>query len=350
MFFADRYCLRCGGANTSEAGVCFACGFSLRITVPLLQEATIDGRDLLHQRYRILSQVGKGGFSAVYRAVDTQYGDHTVAIKAITLGGLRPQEVIEATEAFNREMAVLSGLKHPNLPRIYHHFSDSECWYLVMDFIEGITLEEHLEAMPESRLATAEVLEIGLLLCNVLEYLHSRQPAVIFRDLKPANVMLRPDGSIALIDFGIARYFKPGQAKDTIPFGSPGYAAPEQYGKVQTTPRTDIYGLGALLHHLLSGDDPSQTPFRFGALQVDDGSELRDLEKLIMRMVQIDAAERPVNITIVKEELQSIARSWSMQHRRGLSARGGGGTHFQAAGANFAQSVLSVQSLQPSLQ
>jgi len=347
MFFADRYCLRCGGANAREAGVCFACGFSLRITIPLLQEATIDGRDLLHQRYRILSQVGKGGFSAVYRAADTQYGDHTVAIKAITLSGLRPQEVIEATEAFNREMAVLSSLKHPNLPRIYNHFSDSECWYLVMDFIEGITLEEHLEAMPESRLATAEVLEIGLLLCNVLEYLHSRQPAVIFRDLKPANVMLRSDGGIALIDFGIARYFKPGQAKDTIPFGSPGYAAPEQYGKVQTTPRTDIYGLGALLHHLLTGNDPSQTPFRFVALQVDDGPELCDLENLIKHMVQMDAAERPENITIVKEELQSIARSWSVQHRQGLPARGGRGTQFQAAGANFAQ---SVQSVQPSLQ
>jgi hypothetical protein len=349
MFFADRYCLRCGGANAREAGVCFACGFSLKITVPLLQEATIDGHDLLHQRYRILSQVGKGGFSAVYRAADTQYDEHTVAIKAITLSGLRPQEVIEATEAFNREMAVLSGLKHPNLPRIYNHFSDSECWYLVMDFIEGITLEEHLESMPESRLAISEVLEISLLLCNVLEYLHSRQPAVVFRDLKPANVILRPDGGIALIDFGIARYFKPGQAKDTIPFGSPGYAAPEQYGKVQTTPRTDIYGLGVLLHHLLTGDDPSQTPFRFVALRVDDEPELRDLEKLIMHMVQMDAAERPENITIVKEKLQGIARSWSVRHRRGLSARGVRGTHLQAAGANYAQSVQPVQPSQQAL-
>jgi serine/threonine protein kinase len=344
MFLADRYCLRCGAANAVEAGVCFACGFSLKITVPLQQEATINGYDLLHLRYRILSQVGKGGFSAVYKASDTQYGDHTVAIQAITLSGLRPQEVIEATEAFNREMTVLSGLKHPNLPRIYNHFSDSECWYLVMDFIEGITLEEHLEAMPESRLATGEVLEISLLLSNVLEYLHSRQPAVIFRDLKPANVMLRPDGGIALIDFGIARYFKPGQAKDTIPFGSPGYAAPEQYGKVQTTPRTDIYGLGALLHHLLTGDDPSQTPFRFVALQVEEEPELCDLEKLIMQMVQMDAAKRPENITIVKEELQRITRSWSLQQRRGLIAKGMRGTQHQAAGSAFAHS------LQPSLQ
>ena len=344
MIIADRYCLRCGAANPVDAGVCFACGLSLKITAPLLQKATMNSHQLLHQRYRILSQVGEGGFSAVYKAVDTLQDEHTVAIKAITLGGLRPQEVIEATEAFNREMTVLSGLKHPNLPRIYDHFSDSECWYLVMDFIEGITLEKHLETMPESRLATGEVLEIGIMLSVVLEYLHSRQPAIIFRDLKPANVILRPGAGIALIDFGIARHFKPGQAKDTIPFGSPGYAAPEQYGKAQTTPRSDIYGLGVLLHQLLTGDDPSQMPFRFASLQVEDQPELCDLEELIVQMVQMDAAKRPESITIVKEKLQRIAQSWSMQHWQGLPARGLRGAQPPVTAATVAQS------LQPPLQ
>ena len=301
------------------------------------------GHHLLHQRYHILSQVGKGGFSAVYKAVDTLYDDHTVAIKAITLSGLRPQAVIEATEAFNREMTLLSELKHPDLPRIYDHFSDSECWYLVMDFIEGITLEKHLEAVPTSRLAAGEVLEIGTMLSVVLEYLHSRQPAIIFRDLKPANIMLRPGGGIALIDFGIARHFKPGQAKDTIPFGSPGYAAPEQYGKAQTTPRSDIYGLGALLHQLFTGDDPSQTPFLFAALQVEDQPELKDLERLIMQMVQIDAAKRPESITLVKEELQRSAQSWSMQHWQGLPARGLSSA--QPQGAAMAQSQRTVDAM-----
>ena len=322
MFFSERYCISCGAVNPPEAGVCFACGLSLKITAPLLQEATINGQQLLQQRYRILSQVGKGGFSAVYQAQDTYFDDHLVAIKAITLSGLRPQEIIEATEAFNREITLLSGLKHPNLPRIYNHFSSSECWYLVMDYIEGITLEQRLETMPEARLPGGEVLEIGIMLSTVLEYLHSRQPVIIFRDLKPANVMLRSGGGIALIDFGIARHFKPGQARDTIPFGSPGYAAPEQYGKAQTTPQTDIYGLGALLHHLLTGDDPSQTPFRFASLPVEDQPVLRDLDKLIQQMVQVDAAKRPESITVVKEELQRIAQRWSMQHRRGLQAQG----------------------------
>jgi tRNA A-37 threonylcarbamoyl transferase component Bud32/ribosomal protein L40E len=322
MFFSDRYCISCGAVNPPEAEVCFACGLSLKITAPLLQEATINGQHLLQQRYRILSQVGKGGFSAVYQAQDTLFDDHLVAIKAITLSGLRPQEIIEATEAFNREITLLSGLKHPNLPRIYNHFSSSECWYLVMDYIEGITLENHLETMSETRLPSGEVLEIGIMLSTVLEYLHSRQPVIIFRDLKPANVILRSGGGIALIDFGIARHFKPGQARDTIPFGSPGYAAPEQYGKAQTTPQTDIYGLGALLHHLLTGDDPSQTPFRFASLHEEDQPVLCDLEKLIQQMVQMDAEKRPESITVVKEELQRIAQRWSTQHRRGLQAQG----------------------------
>src|SRR6266567_2611605 len=245
MISSERYCSSCGAANAQDAESCFACGLSLKITLPLpLEPISGNSQYLLQERYRILAQVGKGGFSAVYKAVDTLFNEHPVAIKAITLSGLKPQEVIEATEAFNREMMVLSGLKHPNLPRIYNHFSDTECWYLAMDFIEGSTLEKHLEKMLEARLPVGEALEIGLMLCSVLEYLHNRQPAIIFRDLKPANVMLRPDGRIALIDFGIARHFKPGQARDTMPFGSPGYAAPEQYGKAQATiPRSRRFAL-----------------------------------------------------------------------------------------------------------
>jgi serine/threonine protein kinase len=342
MFSSDRYCLSCGAVNPPEAKVCFACGLSLKITVPLLQEATIKGRYLLQQRYRILFQIGKGGFSAVYKAEDTLFGDHPIAIKAITLSGLRPQEVIEATEAFNREVTLLTGLKHPNLPQIYNHFSDTACWYLVMDFIEGKTLEEHLETMPEARLPTGEVLEIGLMLSSVLEYLHSRQPSIIFRDLKPSNVMLTPAGGIVLIDFGIARHFKPGQARDTIPFGSPGYAAPEQYGKAQTTPRTDIYGLGALLHQLLTGNDPSQTPFRFAPLQAQDQPALSELEQLIMQMVQMDATQRPESIIVVKEELQRITHAWSRQYWHGFQAEASPGIQRAA--------TASWQSPQPPLQ
>lgn len=322
MISTQHYCHSCGAVQPTKAVACFACGKSLKITVPL--SPVVPTQHLLHQRYRILAQLGTGGSSAVYKAEDTFANNRTVAIKAINLHGLRPQETIEATETFNREILLLSPLKHPNLPRVYENFSDNECWYLVMDFIEGVTLEKHLEDRlntSNGQLPIGETLELGLLLCTVLEYLHTRQPPIIFRDLKPANIILTPDGRIALIDFGIARHFKPGQAKDTIPFGSPGYAAPEQYGKAQTTPRTDIYSLGAMLHQLLTGDDPSLSPFHFAPLSSQNHSNLAEFETLIMQMVEIDANKRPENISIVKQELQRLADVWSLQQVHGIMAK-----------------------------
>lgn len=320
MSSATRYCSSCGAAYPAETVVCSSCGLSLKITAPLTPTHL-----LLQQRYRILAQLGKGGSSVVYKAEDTLLNNRLVAIKVISLRGLRSQEVIEATETFNREILLLSDLNHPNLPHVYSNFAEAESWYLVMDFIEGITLEKHLENMQDGRLSIGEVLEIGLLLCTVLEYLHTHQPAVIFRDLKPANVMLTPDGRIALIDFGIARHFKPGQAKDTVPFGSPGYAAPEQYGKAQTTPRTDIYSLGAMLHQLLTGDDPSLSPFRFAPLPKQ--AEFASFEILIKQMVEMNVDNRPENITVVTQELQRLADEWSMQYRFGVKARGPYSSH-----------------------
>ncbi len=325
MISANRYCSSCGAAHPLEAVKCFVCGLSLKVTAPLDPFApSASTPRLLQQRYHILAQVGTGGYSAVYKAEDTQMNNRLVAVKAVNLHGLKPHEAIEATETFNREILLLADLAHPNLPRVYENFSDNENWYMVMDFIEGSTLEKHLEDRHTGQLPVGEVLEIGLLLCAVLEYLHAHQPPIIFRDLKPANVMLTPDGRIALIDFGIARYFKPGQTKDTIPFGSPGYAAPEQYGKAQTTPRSDIYSLGVLLHQLLSGVDPSLSPFHLVPLppQSPPSPVLTALETLLQQMVQLDADKRPETISVVTQELQRLTAEWSMQYTHGLKARG----------------------------
>src|SRR5947208_13774430 len=130
-----------------------------------------------------------------------------------------------------------------------------------MDFIEGQTLEDYQSKATNKRLLLSEVLDIGLQLCIVLDYLHSQQPPIVFRELKPANIIRTPTGQIYVIDFGIARHFKPGQPRDTIALGSPGYAAPEQYGRAQTTPRSDIYSLGVVLYQLLTRKDPCDTPF-----------------------------------------------------------------------------------------
>jgi WD40 repeat protein len=179
--------------------------------------------------------------------------------------------------------------------------------YLVMEFIEGQTLEGMLKDPNGNMLPVEQVLNIGIQLCEVLDYLHTRQPPIIFRDLKPANVMLTSAGHVYLIDFGIARHFKQGQMKDTTALGSSGYAPPEQYGKSQTTARADIYSLGATLHQLLTGDDPSDSPFQFATLEFKNSPSLTGLDTLVMRMVSIDINQRPASAAAVKQELQRIA-------------------------------------------
>jgi serine/threonine protein kinase len=263
---------------------------------------------LLHGRYRLLTQLGTGGFGAVHRAEDTQDHSRVVAIKQINLAGLTPQQVIEATDGFNREVSLLSTLSHPHLPHVYEHFTDPDHWYLVMDYIEGETLETYLEHNYTHQgnlvqMPLDEVLDIAMQLCSVLDYLHTREPVIIFRDVKPANIMRTATGKLYLIDFGIARHYKPGKLKDTLPFGSPGYAAPEQYGKAQTTPRSDIYSLGALLHMLLSGTDPSEHPFSFAPLRLY-GESVTILVELVERMVMLDAAQRPASVHEVQVGLQ----------------------------------------------
>jgi eukaryotic-like serine/threonine-protein kinase len=321
------YCESCGAANSDEARECFACHRSLLkdesdVAAADTQQSAANEEEelsaLLGQRYRIVTRVGTGGFGAVYKAIDVQNNQQPVAIKEIKLRGLKPQEMIEATDTFNREVQILSPLSHPNLPRVHAHFTDADHWYLVMDFIEGQTLETYLEANG-GKLPLEEVLAIGLQLCTVLDYVHTREPAIIFRDLKPANVMLTLYRQVYLIDFGTARLFKPGRPRDTIAFGSPGYAAPEQYGKAQTTPRSDIYSLGAMLHQMLTGRDPAESPFQFALLRACDKQLPADLEKLIARMVEQEAGKRPESAAEVKKELERC----STERTRGVYAQPG---------------------------
>jgi eukaryotic-like serine/threonine-protein kinase len=316
MLAANHYCSNCGAANPPSSRSCHVCGLSLKITAPLPPEPEsavtshvvhLKPGHLLEGRYRIVNQVGTGGFGAVYKAEDTQRHNRLVAVKQIGLSGLTSEQVIEATDAFNREVMLLSDLNHPHIPRMYGQFTDPEHWYVVMDFIEGETLEEYRVKAPGACLPLRQVLDLGIQLCTVLDYLHHHQPPIIFRDVKPANIMLTPAGNLYLIDFGVARYFKPGKARDTTALGSPGFAAPEQYGKTQTTPQSDIYGLGVTLYQLLTGIDPSLAPFHFVSLHVLDKTIPSELDRLVMRMLEMDLSKRPATMTGVKQELQRIA-------------------------------------------
>ncbi len=306
------FCDTCGAVNEPQASFCRTCGHSLLSPGNVTRNAATGHlltNHLLKQRYRILDVVGKGGMGAVYRAEDTQLGNRKVAIKEMSQSGLSPQAIIDATEAFKQEAHILARLQHPNLPNIYDHFSETGRWYLVMSFIPGETLGDYLKKASGRKLPVEEALQIGVELCMVLHYLHSQQPPIIFRDLKPFNIMRTFDGHLYLMDFGIARHFKPGQARDTAAYGSMGYAAPEQYGKAQTTPRSDIYSLGALLHQMLSGLDPTITPFLFPPLQAQVPAIPAELATLVEQMLEIDEDKRPTSMLEVKQKLRCITVS-----------------------------------------
>ncbi len=267
---------------------------------------------MLNNRYRVLSVVGRGGMGAVYKAQDTQLGNRLVAIKQMSQQQMTLQQISAAARAFKQEADLLAGLRHPNLPSIHEHFEMAGDWYLVMEFIEGETLDAYLLAQG-GKLPINEVLNIAIQLSTVLAYLHSRQPPIIFRDLKPLNIMREPGGHLYLVDFGIARHFKIGQAKDTNISGTPGYAPPEQYGRAQSTPRTDIYSLGVLLHQMLSGIDP--LPFRLSPLHLQGHPQVADLEALILAMIELDEHKRPATMYVVQQELQRIAAQKSTRVR-----------------------------------
>jgi parallel beta-helix repeat protein len=254
---------------------------------------------------------------AVYLTEDLHFSGALRAVKELSQQGLSPQEAQEAERAFKHEADLLAHLIHPNLPRIYDHFDEQGRWYLTMDYIAGETLEQRLENLPQHTMDPHTALKTALQLCESLHYLHSQQPPIIFRDLKPANIMLTPDNHVYLIDFGIARHFKPGQATDTVALGSPGYAAPEQYGKAQTTASADIYSLGATLHQILSGSDPGSDPFQFPALNLSSQPGGNELEALILQMVEVKRDKRPASMLDVKQRLETI-----LQLLRGKTSSG----------------------------
>src|SRR5436305_6984252 len=243
---------------------------------------------------------------AVYKASDTRLDDRLVAIKEMSKAGLPAAGLEEAEAAFEREARLLGKLLHPNLPRIHDHFTENDRSYLVMDFIDGETLEEYLEKRGHDPLPVEQVLDWAEQLCDVLSYLHNHQPPIIFRDLKPANVMISESGHIFLIDFGIARIFKPGKSHDTVALGSPGFAAPEQYGKAQSSPRSDIYSLGALLHNLLTGVDPSEQPFFFRPASQLNPKVSPTLEQLLQQMLEMKAENRPESVQDVLKVLRQV--------------------------------------------
>lgn len=239
-------------------------------------------------KYKILSEIGHGGMSVVYMAINEK-ANKTWAIKEVRKDGVMDFEAVK--QGLIVETELLKKLKHPNLPSIVDVIEDEHTFLIVMDYIEGNPLSKALEefgAQPQEY-----VIEWARQLCDVLGYLHSRTPSIIYRDMKPSNIMLKPDGNLTLIDFGTAREFKEKNLADTTCLGTVGYAAPEQFGGMgQTDARTDIYCLGATLYHLVTGYNPSEPPYEIKPIREINPNLSSGLERILLKCVQRNPQDR----------------------------------------------------------
>ena len=243
---------------------------------------------LVDGKYKILSKVGQGGMSVVYLAINEK-ANAQWAVKEVRKDGVKDFEVVK--QGLVAETDILKKLSHPSLPRIIDVIDSDESIIIIMDYIQGNSLNVALDeygAQPQEN-----VIEWAKQLADVLGYLHSRTPPIIYRDMKPANVMLKPDGNVTLIDFGTAREFKEKNLADTTCLGTVGYAAPEQFGGMgQTDARTDIYCLGATLYHLVTGKNPCEPPYEIKPIREINPSLSVGFEKVILKCTQRDPNDR----------------------------------------------------------
>lgn len=272
--------------------------------------SVIDGK------YKILSKLGQGGMSTVYLALNER-ANKTWAVKEIRQDSAGDFEALK--QGMLAEINILKQLRHKYLPDIVDVIEDKGRLLIVMDYIQGKTLDAVLKESMEKRgepISPEDVVPWSVQLCDALHYLHTRPKPVIYRDLKPSNVMLKPDGDICIIDFGAARVYESGRQQDTACLGTPGFAAPEQYGgKGQSGPWTDIYNLGAMMHYLMTAHNPAESPFRFPKLTQCRPSLLEKmpgkyrerligLEVIIDRCLQYEFKERYQSCEALKYDLE----------------------------------------------
>lgn len=235
---------------------------------------------LVDGKYKILSEIGHGGMSVVYMAINEK-ANKTWAVKEVRKDGRMDFNIVR--QGLMAEIDTLKRLKHPYLPSIIDVIEDDETFIIVMDYVEGRSLDKILEEHGVQQ--ESVVVEWAKQLCDVLGYLHSRTPAIIYRDLKPANVMLKPDGTVTLIDFGTAKNYEINYG-ETTGIGTIGYAAPEQYigsGLGRTDARTDIYCLGMTLYHLLTGQDPCRNLISDTSIRAVNPALSRGLDSIIRK-------------------------------------------------------------------
>lgn len=244
---------------------------------------------VIDDKYEILKLIGQGGMSKVYLAMDKRLNKQW-AIKEIEKRARDKNNEIVIQSAI-AEANMIKQLDHPSIVRIVDIIDNGNVIYIIEDYIEGETLSSVLEV--EGEQSQEQVIKWSKQLCEALEYLHTRTPPIIYRDMKPANVMLKPDGNIKVIDFGIAREYKEHNSEDTVSLGTKGYAAPEQFGgKGQTDARTDVYCLGVTMYQLVTGHNPCEPPYQIYPIRHWNPQLSSGLEAIIQKCTQLNPADR----------------------------------------------------------
>ncbi|MGO8947907.1 MAG: serine/threonine-protein kinase [Ktedonobacterales bacterium] len=310
-------CSSCHREVPASSRFCPTCGWDLRDSRSRLRTGLLPSSQLLHTRYRVIRKLAQGGQSAVYAVIDTFSGNKQCAVKEMSEANLGPTEREKAVNDFLREADMLRTLDHPALAKVFDRFVDNHKHYLVMEYVLGHNLEDELIGAGHP-LEWKRVLAWGVALCDVLAYLHSRTPPIIYRDLKPANVMLQPDGNIKLIDFGIARWLHPMRTHDTSKLGTDGYAPLEQYN-ARSEPRSDLYALGASLYHLLTGRVPEASPLRTAGRALTPVRSVNPqvpepLERVILCSLNLQAEDRFTDARQMRAALEWAALPESQRH------------------------------------
>lgn len=295
--------------------------------------------DLIDGKYKILNEIGRGGMSTVYLAINEK-ANKPWAVKEVRKNGISNRELVK--QSLMVEINLLKKLKHKGLPSIVDIIDQQDNYLIVMDYIEGITLENIMQE--EGVQPQEKVVDWAIQLCDVLQYLHTRKPAIIYRDMKPSNIMLRSDGSVVLIDFGTAREFKERHVEDTTCLGTQGYAAPEQFGGMgQTDERTDIYSLGATMYRLVTGHNPSEPPYEMYPITHWNPRLSTGLEGIIAKCTSKDPKSRYQSVQEVRyalEHYQDLDLDSIRRYRRNLRIllAAGGMTVmlFSASGVSYA--------------
>lgn len=271
---------------------------------------------IIEGKYEILKEIGRGGMSVVYLANDTHV-NRNWAVKEVTKKGEKNSEIV--VNSLLVEANMVKRLDHPALPRIVDIIDNESSLYIVMDFIEGESLDKVIKE--QGAQAEEKVISWALQVCDALLYLHSQNPPIIYRDMKPANLMLKPNGNISIIDFGIAREYKEHNLSDTTVLGTKGYAPPEQYSG-QTDPRSDIFALGMTMHHLLTAVDPRSGEAYRSIRQWNPGLS-EGMEAIVDKCVEPAAENRYQNCMELLVDLQDpskVTAGWHKKLKRRLAA------------------------------